>query len=106
MRSSNWQTGFLAQAPAVRMQQAAEYRQQSQAMTAIKSDDIMDVNSGTVEQVMHQHQVNLLVHGHTHRPKVHHLDLGDRIVLGDWGGHFDYLSWPKDENWHLIRESI
>jgi hypothetical protein len=27
-------------------------------------------------------------------------------VLGDWGGHFDYLSWPKDENWHLIRESI
>tara|TARA_B110000090_G_scaffold28931_1_gene30104 strand:- start:140 stop:853 length:714 start_codon:yes stop_codon:yes gene_type:complete len=106
VRSSDWQTGFLAQAPAVRMQQAAEYRQQSQAMTAIKSDDIMDVNSGTVEQVMHQHQVNLLVHGHTHRPKVHHLDLGDRIVLGDWGGHFDYLSWPKDENWHLIRESI
>ena len=106
VRSSSWQTGFLAQTPAVRMQQAAEYRQQSQAMTAIKSEDIMDVNSETVDQVMHQHQVNLLIHGHTHRPKVHHSGLGDRIVLGDWGGHFDYLSWPKDENWHLIRESI
>ena len=52
VRSSSWQTGFLAQAPAARMQQAAEYRQQSQAMTAIKSNDIMDVNSGTVEHLL------------------------------------------------------
>jgi UDP-2,3-diacylglucosamine hydrolase len=88
------------------MQQATDYRQQSQAMTAIKSNDIMDVNLQTVTQVMLQHQVRLLIHGHTHRPKVHHLDQGERIVLGDWGGHFDYLSWPKDEAWHLIREPI
>jgi len=106
VRSSNWQTDFLAQSPALRMQQATDYRQQSQAMTAIKSNDIMDVNLQTVNQVMLQHQVRLLIHGHTHRPQVHHLDQGERIVLGDWGGHFDYLSWPQGQAWHLIREPI
>jgi UDP-2,3-diacylglucosamine hydrolase len=106
VRSLNWQTDFLAQSPALRMQQATDYRQQSQAMTAIKSNDIMDVNLQTVNQVMLQHQVRLLIHGHTHRPQVHHLDQGERIVLGDWGGHFDYLSWPQGQAWHLIREPI
>tara|TARA_B100000767_G_C19745873_1_gene528476 strand:- start:1146 stop:1859 length:714 start_codon:yes stop_codon:yes gene_type:complete len=106
VRDPTWQHNFLAMSPALRMQQAAHYRQQSQAMTAIKSNDIMDVNLDTVTQVMNQHQVSLLIHGHTHRPKVHHLDSGERIVLGDWGGHFDYLSWPQGEAWHLIREPI
>jgi len=35
-----------------------------------------------------RHQVEQLIHGHTHRPDVHELVLGDgaaqRIVLGDW----------------------
>ena len=93
-------------APALRMQQATNYRQQSQAMTAMKSTDIMDVNHHTVTHVMSQYQVTLLIHGHTHRPQVHHLPQGERVVLGDWGGHFDYLSWPQGEAWHLIRESI
>jgi UDP-2,3-diacylglucosamine hydrolase len=88
------------------MQQATDFRQQSQAMTAMKSDEIMDVNLHAVTQVMDQHQVSLLIHGHTHRPQVHHLNQGERVVLGDWGGHFDYLSWPQGEAWHLIRESI
>jgi UDP-2,3-diacylglucosamine hydrolase len=106
VRDINWQDQFLAMSPALRMQKAAHYRQQSQAMTAMKPNDIMDVNLHAVTQVMEQHQVRLLIHGHTHRPKVHHVSQGERIVLGDWGGHFDYLSWPQGEGWHLIREPI
>jgi len=106
VRNSSWQSEFLAMSPALRMQQATDFRQQSQAMTAMKSDEIMDVNLHAVTQVMDQHQVSLLIHGHTHRPQVHHLNQGERVVLGDWGGHFDYLSWPQGEAWHLIRESI
>ena len=75
-------------------------------MTAMKADDIMDVNAEAVAQIMQAMQVKLLIHGHTHRPQVHHLNQGERIVLGDWGGHFDYLNWPQNEAWHLIRESI
>ena len=106
VRNSSWQGEFLAMSPALRMQQATDFRQQSQAMTAMKSDEIMDVNLHAVTQVMDQHQVSLLIHGHTHRPQVHHLNQGERVVLGDWGGHFDYLSWPQGEAWHLIRESL
>jgi UDP-2,3-diacylglucosamine hydrolase len=75
-------------------------------MTAMKSNGIMDVNLDVVTQVMQQHQVNLLIHGHTHRPQVHHLNPGKHVVLGDWSDHFDYLSWPQGETWHLIREPI
>lgn len=106
VRDPHWQSEFLAMSPALRMQQATHYRQQSKEMIAHKSNDIMDVNPDAVTQVMHHHQARLLIHGHTHRPQVHHLDDGDRVVLGDWGGHFDYVSWPQGKAWHLIRESI
>ena len=37
---------------------------------------------------MQQFGVRTLVHGHTHRPAIHKLQIGDqaakRIVLGDW----------------------
>lgn len=50
--------------------------------------DIMDVNQSEVEQVMSQYSVDLMIHGHTHRPKTHVFDVNGmpktRIVLGDW----------------------
>ena len=37
---------------------------------------------------MRRHNVDLLIHGHTHRPAIHAIDVGKsggvRIVLGDW----------------------
>lgn len=55
--------------------------------------DIMDVNTDTVRDVMQQHGVTQLIHGHTHRPDNHDVNLpdaklGERIVLSDW--HDDY----------------
>ena len=105
-RNPRWQEEFLAMTAAQRMQRAAEYRQQSQSMTAMKTDEIMDINVDAVSRAMTEHGVSLLIHGHTHRPQVHRLPQGERIVLGDWGGHFDYLNWPQNEAWHLIREPI
>jgi len=53
-----------------------------------KSDEIMDVASETVEQVMNKFNVSLLIHGHTHKPGVHNFNINNksakRIVLGDW----------------------
>jgi UDP-2,3-diacylglucosamine hydrolase len=50
--------------------------------------DIMDVTQSEVELAMQRHHVDLLIHGHTHRPAVHKFSLDDkkmtRIVLGDW----------------------
>jgi UDP-2,3-diacylglucosamine hydrolase len=48
----------------------------------------MDVNQGEVEHVLSQNCVNLMIHGHTHRPNTHFFELNGvkttRIVLGDW----------------------
>nr|WP_297347500.1 UDP-2,3-diacylglucosamine diphosphatase [uncultured Glaciecola sp.] len=50
--------------------------------------EIMDVTQSEVELAMQRHGVDLLIHGHTHRPKVHTFNLDNklmkRIVLGDW----------------------
>ncbi len=53
-----------------------------------KSLDIMDVDFDEVIRVMQQYHVTQMIHGHTHRPAVHQLDINGnearRIVLGDW----------------------
>lgn len=55
---------------------------------ATKSLDIMDVTQSEVEALMTSEGVDLMIHGHTHRPNVHHFSVNDRkytrIVLGDW----------------------
>jgi UDP-2,3-diacylglucosamine hydrolase len=51
-----------------------------------KDDAVMDVDETTVSVIMARYKVNLLIHGHTHRPAVHDYEAGRRrrIVLGDW----------------------
>jgi UDP-2,3-diacylglucosamine hydrolase len=70
-----------------------------------KSSMIMDVTPTEVPRVMAQHQVQHLVHGHTHRPAVHQLQLPDgreawRYVLGDWYNQSAYLE-VSHAGWHL-----
>jgi UDP-2,3-diacylglucosamine hydrolase len=49
---------------------------------------ITDVAPAAVTAVMARHGVQQLIHGHTHRPAVHRLDVdgraATRVVLGDW----------------------
>ncbi|UAW99855.1 UDP-2,3-diacylglucosamine diphosphatase [Halopseudomonas nanhaiensis] len=63
-------------------------RSESQTRTRMKASDITDVNQQAVEAVMRRHGVRTLIHGHTHRPAVHELQIegkaAQRIVLGDW----------------------
>lgn len=47
-------------------------------------DYVMDVYPETVGRIMQQYQTPRLIHGHTHRPKIHTLAHGQRIVLGAW----------------------
>jgi UDP-2,3-diacylglucosamine hydrolase len=67
---------------------AQQLRLQSQSMNSLKAADIMDVTPEEVVQVMQEYRVKTLIHGHTHRPARHKVDLdsstGERIVLGDW----------------------
>lgn len=42
----------------------------------------MDVNPSAVQVALSN--VDLLIHGHTHRANIHDVDGKKRIVLGDW----------------------
>ena len=71
-----------------RQKLARKLRSESRAQTRMKANDIVDVTPDEVPRVMQQFGVRTLVHGHTHRPAIHKLQIGDqaakRIVLGDW----------------------
>ncbi|MDM7858966.1 UDP-2,3-diacylglucosamine diphosphatase [Thiopseudomonas acetoxidans] len=70
---------------------AGDLRQQSRSRTAMKANDITDVSPETVELTMRRYQVRTLIHGHTHRPAIHRLPQGQRIVLGDWDNQGWYV---------------
>ncbi|MBU2895433.1 UDP-2,3-diacylglucosamine diphosphatase [Vibrio hepatarius] len=78
----------------------------NKVQTDIRSDkqhkplDIMDVNQLEVERVMEKHQIDLMIHGHTHRPNIHRFQPSERpkmrIVLGDWYTQGSVLVFTKE----------
>ncbi len=72
----------------IRHKLARKLRNESRAQTRMKAKDIVDVTPEEVPRVMNESGVKTLIHGHTHRPAVHDVQLGEttaqRIVLGDW----------------------
>jgi UDP-2,3-diacylglucosamine hydrolase len=100
LRDPAWQKDYLAKPLMERRAIAAHAREQSKLHTASKAEYIMDVNQKAVEDAMAQHQVSRLIHGHTHRPAVHHYTKDgtkkERIVLGDWYEQSSQLSWTAE----------
>lgn len=89
LRDPAFQADFLGKSIAEREAFARGARAQSKEHTREAATDIMDVTPAEVVEVMKNHGVDLMIHGHTHRPDVHHLEVdgrpAKRIVLGDWG---------------------
>ncbi len=79
---------------------AGDIRNKSKASNKKISLEIMDVTQSEVEKDMKNAGVQLLIHGHTHRPDRHHFDLhgqpAERIVLGDWYDQGSALVVTKD----------
>ncbi len=67
---------------------ARKLRSESRAQTRMKAREIIDVTPDEVPRIMAEHGVRTLIHGHTHRPAEHTLEVSgqsaQRIVLGDW----------------------
>lgn len=88
VRNTQWQQQILAQPLAARRALAAQLRDKSQSMNSLKASDIMDVTPAEVVTQMELAQVQVMIHGHTHRPARHRLlannQPAERIVLGDW----------------------
>ena len=60
---------------------------------------IMDVNSQAVVDTLRRHHVDCMIHGHTHRPAIHEVEIdgrhATRIVLGDWYDQGSVLRWDE-----------
>lgn len=88
VRHPAWQAQILALPLAQRRALAGQLRETSRQVAQQKATDIIDVNVAEVDRVMRVHGVQRLIHGHTHRPAIHHGRLDGqaarRAVLGDW----------------------
>jgi UDP-2,3-diacylglucosamine hydrolase len=97
MHQSWLQKLFLLLPLRIRKNLAEKMRAQSLKYTQSTALDKMDVVEAAVQAVMQKHQVQILIHGHTHQPAMHHFTLNQqpalRIVLGAWHDKAKVLVW-------------
>ena len=108
VRNPAWQSGLLARSIPERLAMEAQARGESMAANQNKSSDIMDVNQQAVLQALKNAGVNMMVHGHTHRPGRHVYDVDgkrcERWVLPDWDcDHLEPGQAPRG-GWMVIDE--
>ncbi len=94
-RSAEFRSDFLSKSLAERRSTVTALRAKSKAVVQAKPADIMDVNEEAVRSAFRRHGVERMVHGHTHRPGRHELQVDgrrcERWVLPDWYGRGGYL---------------
>jgi UDP-2,3-diacylglucosamine hydrolase len=93
--NSAWRNMILAQSIEARDQKARGLRLNSEEGKLVKSAEIMDVNEGAVQELFKSSGATVLIHGHTHRPAIHHYQFEGvdcwRVVLGAWHREASYL---------------
>ena len=102
-RNPDSQRGFLVKSVDERIAMAKGARMLSDTAKSNKATDIMDVTPEAVIAALNSARVHRIIHGHTHRPAAHVLDLdgvaAERWVLPDWdlddpeprGGYLDFV---------------
>lgn len=110
MRNPEWQQAFMKRPLHERQQVGRQIRQMSMAKNQGKQESIMDVTPEEVVAEMARHQVRSLIHGHTHRPAVHSLEVAGeparRYVLGDWDKTLWYIRARPDQAPELIEAPL
>jgi UDP-2,3-diacylglucosamine hydrolase len=95
-RSADFQREFLAKPLAERHRLIGGMRAESKQVTAATATEIMDVNAEAVRDAFRRLRVRRMIHGHTHRPARHELEVDGRLcerwVLPDWYGPGGYLA--------------
>jgi UDP-2,3-diacylglucosamine hydrolase len=104
VRQPAFQRDFLSKSLDERIAFARGLRMQSDSEKSMKAADIMDVTPDAVLAALRATGVRRIIHGHTHRPALHVVDLGDAVaerwVLPDWdldgaeprGGFLDFVA--------------
>ncbi len=103
VKSPEAQRDFLAKSVDERIAVAKSARMVSDTEKSLKATDIMDVTPEAISAALTGAGVRRIIHGHTHRPAAHVIDLdgtsAERWVLPDWdlddaeprGGYLDFI---------------
>ena len=106
MRNPLVQKIFLCLPIAWRRKIADKMRADSNKHIKMLTDEMMDVTQEAVENKMREHHVQVLIHGHTHRPDMHRFVLENkpatRIVLAAWHDRGSVLVWDEAGNYSFI----
>lgn len=98
-RNPQWQNNVLSKPLFSRLLIAWWYQFRSNLEKGKKTMEIMDVNPHFTKQTLRKYGVKQLIHGHTHRPKIHEIDLDGetayRFVLSQWEEKGSVLSWDS-----------
>ena len=105
VRNKDWQEDFLSKDLMERKEVAKNLREISSLENKAKDEAIMDVNQNEVLKVIRNYSIDVLIHGHTHRPCIHDENGVPRMVLGDWGDFLWFIKSSKG-NLNLIKEKI
>lgn len=88
VRDPDWQARVLSRPRWWRHLLGRVIRTVSRIRGRNRPQAIMDVNAEAVAEAFRHHDADRLIHGHTHRPGIHDLEIDgrprQRIVLGDW----------------------
>jgi UDP-2,3-diacylglucosamine hydrolase len=99
VRTEAWKQAALSKPLWLRRLYARWYRFKSSLDKKGKTAEIMDVNPAAVSSTMRHYGVDRLIHGHTHRPAVHELEIEkkrcQRFVLPEWGNSETVLCWNQ-----------
>ena len=99
-RNPSWQAMMLQKPLDERQAIAAQAREDSRTHGDSIDNEISDVNVAAIDQAFRTHNVQMMLHGHTHRPAIHdHYISGTmskRIVLGDWYEQGSVVRWGDD----------
>ena len=102
VRNPLWQKDFLNFPISKREKIAGEAKDASKDSKENKAMEIMDVNTDAVLKAFNDHPVEIMIHGHTHRPNIHKISNEERkltrYVLGDWSKNSAIiLKWNEAE---------
>ncbi|MGB2272286.1 MAG: UDP-2,3-diacylglucosamine diphosphatase [Pseudomonadales bacterium] len=110
IRNPDMQQVLLSKSLDERRGIAKMLREKSRSANATKTEDIMDVTPSEVVKALNDHNVDIMIHGHTHRPAIHNLIVDSvdakRYVLGDWDKKGWCITASKDTSLELSLESF
>jgi UDP-2,3-diacylglucosamine hydrolase len=109
VREKAWQQQFLAMPLAQRKAIIAGLREGSREAHTTKSYEMMDVAPEAVDALFAATGVDVIIHGHTHRPALHEQGGKRRYVLPDWELDTEHQrgGWiAVDQSGHITRHDL